>query len=162
MLTLMANTNYVESIRGFVHVLLHPVWICPNSCEYPAADHFLTSIITVCYYTQSKNPLKMMDVFHVKITIRVSHRQKPFVKMCFPGICWLNPHDWWRVPQKYIIYIFELEKMNRVQSKKSSGPGMVIQLVKHFGAVNQPIFSEQQVQNLQNLIRLRTHSVRTP
>jgi hypothetical protein len=121
MLTLMANTNYVESIRGFVHVLLHPVWICPNSCEYPAADHFLTSIITVCYYTQSKNPLKMMDVFHVKITIRVSHRQKPFVKMCFPGICWLNPHDWWRVPQKYIIYIFELEKMNRVQSKKKLG-----------------------------------------
>ena len=52
--------------------------------------------------------------------------------------------------------------MNRVQSKKNSGPGMVIQLVKHFGAVNQPIFSEQQVQNLQNLIRLRTHSVRTP
>ena len=63
----------------------------------------------------------------------------------------------------YYIYIFELEKMmNRMQSKKSARPGMVIQLVKHFGAVNYPIFSEQQVQNLQNLIRLRTHSMRTP
>ena len=47
-----------------------------------------------------------MDVFHVKITLRVSHRQKPFVKMCFPGICWLNPHDWWRVPQWSILYIY--------------------------------------------------------